>query len=218
MDHDHGAYEGSYVLGLNIQMSGLPAATEVVERWKLGIEEDDLSAKDQCFINVILSQGRAAIKEQDLVPCSRSWPKASIKVIGEAAKESQSAKGVKAPKRDTSKESKSSKKSSSDVGTDAKGVSPVTTKKLRPASDVLSRLRYGGDYDIDEFVVGYKDRHSSELMEKAVAQWAKDTTDEEFIPEHRIEYFKRYTAGWQGEVVWDKSSRLDKIFQHGGSG
>ena len=72
--------------------------------------------------------------------------------------------------------------------------------------------------DIDEFVVGYKDRHSARLMEKPAVQWAKDTTDEEFIPEHRIEYFKRCDKDGKEEVLWDKSLRLDKIFQHGGSG
>ena len=211
VDPRDGVYEGSFVVGLDIQESTLITATQVAERWKLGIDADDLTIQDQCFIDIIISQGNSEMAEQDLKPCTRTWPRPIMKG-DEGLREPQALKLSKREKRELAKESK-------DLGaTETTAEAPKSTKKLRPASDVLGRLRYGGDYDIDEFVVGYKDRHSSRLMEKPAVQWAKDTTDEEFIPEHRIEYFKRYSADGKEEVLWNKSARLDKIFQHGGSG
>lgn len=208
-DPEDGIYEGCFVLGLDIQESALSTARESAERWKLGIKDDDLTLKDQCFIDVIISHGKTEIEKQDLKPCTRTWPRPSIKAE-ERSRGSQSLKLSKREKREMAKDQK-------DHGVPETPVeASKPTKKLRPASDVLSRLRHG-DYSIDEFVVGYKDRHSSRLMEKPAVQWAKDTTDEEFIPEHRIEYFKRYSGGKE-EVLWDKTSRLDRIFQHGGSG
>jgi uncharacterized protein (UPF0248 family) len=211
VDRESGVYEGSFILGLDIGVSDGSVQMQVAERWKRGIEADELTLKNQCFIDVIMFQDKEAIGKQELKPCTRTWPRQILKAE-DGPKELSSLQPPKREKREIPKGSK-------DAGVgEASAKEPGVTKKLRPASDVLGRLRYGGDYDIDEFVVGYKDRHSSCLMEKPVAQWAKDTTDEEFIPEHRIEYFKRYDAGGKEEVLWDKSSRLDKIFQHGGSG
>lgn len=210
-DPEDGVYEGCFVLGLDIDKSALSTATQVAERWKLGIEDDNLTIKDQCFLDVIMSQGNTEIEKQDLRPCKRAWPRPIVKAET-ASNESQSLKLSKREKRELSKGQKDQGISETPVDTSK------TYRKLRPASDVLGRLRYGRDYDIDEFVVGYKDRHSSRLMEKPAVLWAKDTTDEEFIPEHRIEYFKRYDAEGKEEVFWDKGLRLDRIFQHGGSG
>jgi uncharacterized protein (UPF0248 family) len=210
-DPKDGVYEGCFVLGLDITESTLAIATQVAERWKRGIDDDDLTVKDQCFVDVITSQGKSEIEMLDLRPCMRTWPRSIVKAE-EGSKELHAPKLSKREKRELSKEQKDHENTETSVE------APKTTKKLRPASDVLSRLRYGGDYDIDEFVVGYKDRHSARLMEKPAVQWAKDTTDEEFIPEHRIEYFKRCDKDGKEEVLWDKSLRLDKIFQHGGSG
>jgi uncharacterized protein (UPF0248 family) len=208
-DPGDGIYEGCFVLGLGIQEAAVSTAVDVAERWKLRIEEDDLTLKDQCFIDVIISQGKAELEKQDLKPCTRTWPRPIIK----AEERSRGSQTLKLSKREKMKMAKDQKDHGA-IGVPVEVSKP--TKKLRPASDVLNRLRHG-DYSIDEFVVGYKDRHSSRLMEKPAVQWAKDTTDEEFIPEHRIEYFKRYSRGGE-EVLWDKTSRLDKIFQHGGSG
>lgn len=43
--------------------------------------------------------------------------------------------------------------------------------------------------------------------------WKKDSTDEEFIPQHRILYIQHV----DGEVVWDRRRRIDKIFYSGNS-
>lgn len=43
--------------------------------------------------------------------------------------------------------------------------------------------------------------------------WKKETTDEEFIPQHRVLYIRHVN----GEIVWDRRRRIDKIFTSGNS-
>jgi uncharacterized protein (UPF0248 family) len=91
---------------------------------------------------------------------------------------------------------------------------PSSGQKLRPALDVLKRLRYDQSLNIDEFKVGYEDRHNVKIMEKPAADWQMDISHEEFIPQHRIVYFKRYPASnGSSEILWDKASKMDKIFK-----
>lgn len=83
--------------------------------------------------------------------------------------------------------------------------------KLRPALDVLNRLRYDPNFDESDHIVGYRDRHDG-VQELSASLWKSDTTDEEFIPQHRIKYFKRKS---DNVVVWDRFMRLDLIFGSG---
>lgn len=165
------------------------------------MEEDSVLLKNQCFIDVTICGRDSAIQNDDNKPDTRIWPKPIVKL----------------------EENRSKQEDNSDepdkVVKKAKGVSSALAKandsgvkgaKLRQASDVLNRLRYDREYNIDDCIVGYKDRHTSKIKEKPAADWSSETTDEEFIPEHRIEYFKR-----SGEVIWDKSSRVDKVFNSG---
>ncbi|KAL2843925.1 hypothetical protein BJY01DRAFT_215308 [Aspergillus pseudoustus] len=86
--------------------------------------------------------------------------------------------------------------------------------RLRPASDVLSRLRWDSNIDIDDYIVGYDDRFLGE-REMPVAQWKAELTDEAFIPGHRILYFRRKSDGVK---VWDRERRVDLLFNSGVSG
>ncbi|KAI1767304.1 hypothetical protein GGR53DRAFT_527181 [Hypoxylon sp. FL1150] len=88
---------------------------------------------------------------------------------------------------------------------------PASTTKLRPASDVLNRLRWDQAIDSSDYIVGYEDRFSG-VIERSVNSWKSETTHEEFIPEHRILYFKRKSDGL---VVWDKGARRDGVFGSG---
>ncbi|KAH9222870.1 hypothetical protein DL95DRAFT_380634 [Leptodontidium sp. 2 PMI_412] len=90
---------------------------------------------------------------------------------------------------------------------------------LRTASDVLSRLKYDPDtFDIDDFRIGYEDRVEGRIKEKPAANWELDTQHDDFIPEHRIEYFKKCPQnGGSPEIMWDKGKRIDKIFNSGNS-
>lgn len=91
----------------------------------------------------------------------------------------------------------------------------VAASPLRPAQDILSRLRHDPELSSQTFTIGYIDRHSPEIMELPLSSWkGGDVTDEEFIPLHRILWFKRDS---DGRKVWDRKERLDIIFGSGSS-
>lgn len=93
----------------------------------------------------------------------------------------------------------------------AKAVAMPEGTKLRSASDVLNRLRWDAEFDIEDYIVGYDDRFLGE-REMPVGQWKADLTDEAFIPMHRILYFKRKSDGVK---VWDRETRTDLLFGSG---
>ena len=86
---------------------------------------------------------------------------------------------------------------------------------LRPAKDVLARIRHDPALDESDYIVGYHDRHA-DLMEMDVSAWkgGGDVTDEEWIPQHRIMYFCKKGDG-SGLRIWDRASRLDRLFGSG---
>ncbi|KAL8734974.1 MAG: hypothetical protein Q9181_002992 [Wetmoreana brouardii] len=91
----------------------------------------------------------------------------------------------------------------------------ASSSSLRPAQDVMNRIRHDPDLKVSEYVVGYKDRHVG-IMEKAVENWSVEgVEEEEFIPLHRIEYFRRTT---DDHIVWHREQRIDEIFRSGVSG
>ena len=84
-------------------------------------------------------------------------------------------------------------------------------RKLRPATDILSRLRWDPAFDSGDYIIGYDDRFLGE-MEMPLENWKGDQTHEDFIPMHRVLYFKRKT---DGVIVWDRRTRRDEIFRSG---
>ncbi len=84
-------------------------------------------------------------------------------------------------------------------------------KKFRAAQDVVARLRWDPSLDSGDYVVGYKDRFIG-AQERPLDLWKSDLTDEEFIPQHRVLYFKRKS---DGAVVWERKTRRDEIFGSG---
>ncbi|RAQ60017.1 poly(A) polymerase pla1 [Aspergillus flavus] len=92
-----------------------------------------------------------------------------------------------------------------------KAVAMPEGAKLRSASDVLNRLRWDAEFDIENYIVGYDDRFLGE-REMPAGQWKADLTDEAFIPMHRILYFKRKSDGVK---VWDRETRTDLLFGSG---
>lgn len=55
------------------------------------------------------------------------------------------------------------------------------------------------------------------MMEIDVSAWkggVADVTDEEWIPQHRIMYFRKKGDG-EGRRVWDRATRLDRLFGSG---
>ena len=88
---------------------------------------------------------------------------------------------------------------------------------LRPAKDILSRIRHDPALNESDFIVGYIDRHAPEMMEMDVLAWkggVADVTDEEWIPQHRIMYFRK-KGDEEGRRVWDRATRLDRLFGSG---
>ncbi|PTU22826.1 hypothetical protein P175DRAFT_0499363, partial [Aspergillus ochraceoroseus IBT 24754] len=51
-------------------------------------------------------------------------------------------------------------------------------------------------------------------MEASLNSWKRESTDEEFIPQHRVLYIKRKS---DSEIVWDRRRRIDKVFMSGNS-
>ncbi|KZM24974.1 polynucleotide adenylyltransferase [Ascochyta rabiei] len=94
---------------------------------------------------------------------------------------------------------------------------PVSTTKLRPASDVLNRLRWDPKLDPADYIIGYEDRFLG-TRETSLEKWKTEQTDEEFIPQHRILYFRRKfnnEGDGRGELIWERATRIDKIFGSG---
>ena len=85
---------------------------------------------------------------------------------------------------------------------------------LRPAKDVLSRIRHDPALQEADYIVGYHDRHA-DVMEMSVSDWkgGGDVTDEEWIPQHRILYFRQKSD--PERKVWDRATRLDRLFGSG---
>ena len=81
--------------------------------------------------------------------------------------------------------------------------------KFRPASAVLSRLRWDPAHTAYEYEVGYIDRFEG-LKWLDLEKWDKETEDEDFIPEHRIRVFRRKDFVGDEAVVWDRERRIDR--------
>ena len=80
-------------------------------------------------------------------------------------------------------------------------------------TDVLDRIRWDPLFHVDQYYVGYSDRFGG-MQELPVSEWIKESTDEEWIPQHRIRYFRKSgnLAGEKEGIVWDRDSRIDKVF------
>ncbi|KAL7270616.1 hypothetical protein RUND412_006673 [Rhizina undulata] len=93
---------------------------------------------------------------------------------------------------------------------------PVNVKrtpgqKLRPAHDVMNRIRWDSGYDIGDYIVGYEDRFLGR-KEMALEKWKMEQTEMDFVPMHRVVYFKRKS---DGVFVWDRDGRRDLVFGSG---
>lgn len=83
--------------------------------------------------------------------------------------------------------------------------------KFRTAKDVMNRIRWDAALDSSDYIIGYEDRFVG-TREKALELWKSEQTDEEFIPQHRILYFKRKS---DDVIVWERRARVDDVFGSG---
>ncbi|KAI8624294.1 DUF455 domain-containing protein [Xylariaceae sp. FL1651] len=88
---------------------------------------------------------------------------------------------------------------------------PAYSGKFRSSADVINRIRWDPDMHSSDYIVGYEDRFLG-TKERALDMWKSEQTDEEFIPQHRILYFKRKS---DEVVVWDRKERRDIVFGSG---
>jgi uncharacterized protein (UPF0248 family) len=95
-----------------------------------------------------------------------------------------------------------------------------SSNSLRPAQDIISRIKWDPILNIDDFLIGYEDRFIG-VKEVELGKWKTEQTDEEFIPMHRIIWVRRKgeDADSDGEKVWDRRKKIDLLFGSGvGSG
>lgn len=79
-------------------------------------------------------------------------------------------------------------------------------------ADIINRIIWDSSLSPDNYVIVFLDRFQGEL-EVGFDSWKKESTDEEFIPQHRVLYIRHV----DGEIVWDRRRRIDKIFNSGNS-
>ncbi|USW53880.1 hypothetical protein Slin15195_G071990 [Septoria linicola] len=78
--------------------------------------------------------------------------------------------------------------------------------RFRTAAQAMHRLKWDEKHKSIHYEVGYKDRFDG-LMWKPLEEWQAHTEEEDFIPEHRVEYLKQKDA--PRRVVWSKKQRYD---------
>jgi poly(A) polymerase Pap1/uncharacterized protein (UPF0248 family)/2'-5' RNA ligase/endonuclease/exonuclease/phosphatase family metal-dependent hydrolase len=84
---------------------------------------------------------------------------------------------------------------------------------LRPAQDIIARIRWDPELVAAEFVIGYEDRFLG-VKEIELERWKGEQTDEEFIPMHRIVWVKKKDQDGD-QMVWDRKRKVDAIFNSG---
>jgi len=88
------------------------------------------------------------------------------------------------------------------------------SKSLRPAQDIISRIKWDPTLSADDFLIGYEDRFVG-VKEAELGKWKSEQTDEEFIPMHRIVWVRRKGGDGGGEKVWDRRMKVDLVFGSG---
>lgn len=83
----------------------------------------------------------------------------------------------------------------------------TTPKKLTTASAILNRLKWDDQFESKEYAAVYEDRHDG-LTEISVDLWTTESTEEHFIPMHRIRSVRKKTTGM---TVWHREERIDLI-------
>ena len=88
-----------------------------------------------------------------------------------------------------------------------------TEKKqsMKTATDVIQRILWDESLPTEQFTVGYLDRFVG-IVEKPFSSFSwEDIASVDYstlaIPKHRIQYFK-----YKDMIIWDKRSRVDKVF------
>ena len=88
------------------------------------------------------------------------------------------------------------------------------TKPMKEIQKTIDHILWDDRLDETEWLIGYEDRHSAELLEKPLVDWKpkggklRDQTEEDFIPLSRIQYLRRKSGE---EKYWDRVTRTDRV-------
>ncbi|KAJ3297467.1 hypothetical protein HDU79_003548 [Rhizoclosmatium sp. JEL0117] len=85
--------------------------------------------------------------------------------------------------------------------------------KLRSSEDVFNRILWDNTFEREYFVIGYMDRFTGmqELSFNDFAIRKADQQGEDWIPFHRVWYFKEVKKGGE-RLMWDRKTKTDLIF------
>jgi uncharacterized protein (UPF0248 family) len=137
------------------------------------------------------------LQELDLLVDERIWGSASNPASPVPSQSTANTGGDDTAEASTHPQTTTSKKTKS--------------KKLRPAQDIIARIRWDPTLHSDDFLVGYEDRFLG-VKEIELGRWKSEQTDLEFIPMHRIVWLRRKgDDNEDGKIVWDREKRLDLI-------
>jgi hypothetical protein len=188
-EDDH-PYEGYWLIGISADDSAIRKTIDSV----LGMWNDKICVSHRYSASTMVIQAelvsRETMLQQNLKEDPREWPLPLAKPD---------------PRYTHDRITKEVSETAIPTSTD-QSQSP---RKLRPAMDVLSRLKHDSTFDLDDYVVGYTDRHAG-IQEKAAGMWVSESTDEEWIPQGRIQYFRRVS---DGKRVWDRATKYDRVFK-----
>ncbi|KAH9215550.1 hypothetical protein DL95DRAFT_523221 [Leptodontidium sp. 2 PMI_412] len=81
---------------------------------------------------------------------------------------------------------------------------------LRPAHEIIARIKWDPDLDIADYMIGYEDRFVG-VKEMELEKWKSESTDEEFIPMHRVVWIRLK----DGDILWDRRRKIDGFFGSG---
>ncbi|EDU45869.1 Poly(A) polymerase type 3 [Pyrenophora tritici-repentis Pt-1C-BFP] len=209
-------YHGCYLIGLSKatnftsvdapddKQAAKQALEKVIDRFLTQLRTDEKNYdSSNCWIDASLVRSRN-VKELRLD--SREW--------GEYAMEMESDSDDEEDLDEDEEDNEATKPQRAIPQRPKPTSTPLSKTKLRPASDVLNRLRWDPSLDPSDYIIGYEDRFLG-AKETGLEKWKTEQTDEEFIPQHRILYFKKKGDDGNGEVVWERATRIDKIFGSG---
>ncbi|KAK8080002.1 endonuclease/Exonuclease/phosphatase [Apiospora hydei] len=213
-------YQGCYLIGLD-QLETSDEATKMSKedlKVALGGLQTALQnfegriRGDEIFFDAKTSWMSASVVKQaelgELKLDQREWGEYTIG--DDESDEEEEEEGVD-DEDEYTEEERPKAKSKKTAGGDVEPPRPAYEGKFRSSADVISRLRWDPNLDSGDFIVGYEDRFLG-AKERALDLWKSEQTDEEFIPQHRVLYFKRKS---DGVIVWDRKARRDMLFGSG---
>ncbi|EFQ27546.1 endonuclease/Exonuclease/phosphatase [Colletotrichum graminicola] len=218
-DETRGDYQGSYLIGLDWMNSDEKPSRDDLETaqsnlWAVLQQFEKLIVSDEKYFDPNTSWFSATVVKANelgnLQLDDREW---GVYVDGDDESETEDEEEEEEEEGEDEEMqerfAEKTKKGKSIKQRSATSRKPEGAGKLRSALDVLNRLRWDPDMDSNDFLVGYEDRFLGP-QEKALSAWKSEQTHEEFIPQHRILWFKRRS---DDVIVWHRSERIDLLFK-----